>query len=198
MEYVLGESIRALFWLSLINVQIYGFGVLGVTYSPWGQSLWIQTRQISMDFLSLEYKSFWRNLRHGSRVWDFRLPKEPQIEKNRSLSNILGSYLDSSLNSYLHMSYILLCKTLFPDVKKLFTRVKKRTFYAERQVIITIIIEIKTLNLWLTARKGATPVNLTSATDWQMAAWRDNVISILLRQVNNVDFLKQIRYFSIK
>ena len=31
--------------------------------------------------------------------------------------------------------------------------------------------------------KGATPVNQTSTTDWQMAARRDNVISITLRQV---------------
>ena len=28
---------------------------------------------------------------------------------------------------------------------------------------------LKNLNLWLTAPKGATPVNQTSATDWQMA-----------------------------
>ena len=32
----------------------------------------------------------------------------------------------------------------------------------------------------------------------QMAERRDNVISITLRQLNNVDFLNQIRYFSIK
>jgi len=30
------------------------------------------------------------------------------------------------------------------------------------------IFKIK-LNLWLTAPKGTTPVNYTSATDWQMA-----------------------------
>ena len=39
------------------------------------------------------------------------------------------------------------------------------------------------LNLWLTAPKGPTPVNQTSATDGQMAARWDNVISIMLRQV---------------
>ena len=39
------------------------------------------------------------------------------------------------------------------------------------------------LNLWLKAPKGATPVNKTSATDWQMAARRNNVIGIMLRQV---------------
>ena len=44
------------------------------------------------------------------------------------------------------------------------------------------ILKIK-LNLWLTAPKGAKPVNQTPATDWQMAARRDNVISITLRQV---------------
>ena len=38
-------------------------------------------------------------------------------------------------------------------------------------------------NLWLTAPKGATPVNWTSATDWQMVVRRDNVISITLSQV---------------
>ena len=36
-----------------------------------------------------------------------------------------------------------------------------------------------TLNLWL----KATPVNYTSATDWQMETRRDSVISITLRQV---------------
>ena len=39
------------------------------------------------------------------------------------------------------------------------------------------------LNLWLTAPKGATPVNQTSATDWQITVRRDNVISTTLRQV---------------
>ena len=38
-------------------------------------------------------------------------------------------------------------------------------------------------NLWLTAPKGATPVNYTSATDWQIAVGQDNVISIMLHQV---------------
>ena len=46
-----------------------------------------------------------------------------------------------------------------------------------------IIIKLKKNNLWLTAPKKVTPVNWTSATDWQMAARRDNVISITLRQV---------------
>ena len=65
----------------------------------------------------------------------------------------------------------------------------KILYHSEIQVIksiivyiISIIIKIK-LNLWLTAPKGATPVNETSATDWQMAAQRDNVISITLCQV---------------
>ena len=31
------------------------------------------------------------------------------------------------------------------------------------------VVKLKTLNLWLTATKGATPVKHTSATDWQMA-----------------------------
>ena len=39
------------------------------------------------------------------------------------------------------------------------------------------------INLWLSAPEGATPVNWTSATDWQMAVLQDNVISIKLRQV---------------
>ena len=38
--------------------------------------------------------------------------------------------------------------------------------------MLNIVIK---LNLWLTAPKGATPVNQTSATDWQMTARRDNV-----------------------
>ena len=42
---------------------------------------------------------------------------------------------------------------------------------------------IKKLNLLFTAPKGATPINYTSATDWQMAVQQDNVISITLHQV---------------
>ena len=45
------------------------------------------------------------------------------------------------------------------------------------------------LNLWLTAPKGATPVNQTSATNWQMAVGRDNVISITLRQDNKMSLI---------
>ena len=37
--------------------------------------------------------------------------------------------------------------------------------------------------MWITAPKGATPVNYTSATDWQKAVRRGNVSSIMLRQV---------------
>ena len=58
--------------------------------------------------------------------------------------------------------------------------------------------DIKKLDLWLIAPKGATPVNQISATDWQIAVQRDNVISITLRQSNNVDSLNQVRYFLIK
>ena len=50
----------------------------------------------------------------------------------------------------------------------------------------------------LTAPKGATPVKETSTTDWQIAVRRDNVISTMLRQVYNIGFLNQIRYFPIK
>ena len=42
-----------------------------------------------------------------------------------------------------------------------------------------MIIKLK-LNLWLTAPKEATH---TPATDWQITVRRDNVISIMLRQV---------------
>ena len=45
-----------------------------------------------------------------------------------------------------------------------------------------VYLELK-LNLWLTALKGAKPVNKTSETDWQMTARRDNVISITHCQV---------------
>ena len=41
----------------------------------------------------------------------------------------------------------------------------------------------KKLNMRLTAPKGATSVNYTSETNWQMAVQRDNVISITLHQV---------------
>ena len=37
--------------------------------------------------------------------------------------------------------------------------------------------------MWLTAPEGATPVNETSETDWQITVRWDNVISITLRQV---------------
>ena len=43
------------------------------------------------------------------------------------------------------------------------------------------IIKIE-INLWLTAPMGATPVNYTSANDWQMAVGRDNMTSIKLSQ----------------
>ena len=43
-----------------------------------------------------------------------------------------------------------------------------------------VLYDIK-INLWLTAPKGATPVKKTSATDWQMAVRRINVIIITLR-----------------
>ena len=36
--------------------------------------------------------------------------------------------------------------------------------------------------MWLTAPKGATPVNYTSAADWHVAVGWDNVIRITLRQ----------------
>ena len=39
------------------------------------------------------------------------------------------------------------------------------------------------ISLWLTAPKGATAVIYTCATDGQVAARRDNVIIITLRQV---------------
>ena len=39
------------------------------------------------------------------------------------------------------------------------------------------------LNLWLTAPKGATSVDHTSETDWQMAVGRDGVTTITLRQL---------------
>ena len=39
------------------------------------------------------------------------------------------------------------------------------------------------VNMWLTAAKGATPVNYTSATDWHMELRRNNVISNTLYQV---------------
>ena len=53
----------------------------------------------------------------------------------------------------------------------------------KKLVKLTILKLKKKINLWLTAPKRATPVNYTSATDWQMAARRDNVICITLRQV---------------
>ena len=38
------------------------------------------------------------------------------------------------------------------------------------------------LNLWLTTPRISTQVKETSATDWQMAARRDNLISITLHK----------------
>ena len=45
----------------------------------------------------------------------------------------------------------------------------------------------------LTVPKGATPVNQTSATDWQMAARWDVIIITL--QVHNTIFLATCNYF---
>ena len=39
---------------------------------------------------------------------------------------------------------------------------------------------------------------LDSATDWWMAAWQDNVISICFVKHINLDSLNQTSYFSIK
>ena len=39
--------------------------------------------------------------------------------------------------------------------------------------------------MWLAAPEGGTPVNLTSASDWQIAERRDNVISITLQSSQN-------------
>ena len=46
-----------------------------------------------------------------------------------------------------------------------------------------IYIQLIKSNLCFTAPKGAIPVNLTSAADWQMAVRRGNVISITPRKV---------------
>ena len=55
------------------------------------------------------------------------------------------------------------------------------------EAVVVVVLKIK-WNLWLTAPKVATPVNWTSATDWQMAARRDNVISITLCFVTDLIF----------
>ena len=64
------------------------------------------------------------------------------------------------------------------------TPVKNNYKYCYREFsvyqFLTLLLK---LNLWLAAFKGATPVNYISATDWQIALRRDNVISITLRQV---------------
>ena len=60
----------------------------------------------------------------------------------------------------------------------------------EKIIIIIIII-----NLWLTAPKGATVVNYTSVTDWQMAARGIMLLAICSVKSNNGDLLNQIRYF---
>ena len=56
--------------------------------------------------------------------------------------------------------------------------------YIKSFKIINTVLLIK-LNLWLTAPEGATQVNQTSATDWQMAARRDNVIIPYYNNNNN-------------
>ena len=62
----------------------------------------------------------------------------------------------------------------FPEVQEK----KKKILFRQHQFIQHI-----KKNLWLTGAKGATPVKKTSVTDWQMSARRDNVISIMFRQV---------------
>ena len=48
---------------------------------------------------------------------------------------------------------------------------------------VELTLNLKKLNLWFTAPKGATPVTWAQATDWQMTVRRDDVISITLRRV---------------
>ena len=51
--------------------------------------------------------------------------------------------------------------------------------------------------MWLTAPKGATSVNQTSATDWQMADWNMFLALHPFKSID-VEFLNQICYFLIK
>jgi hypothetical protein len=60
------------------------------------------------------------------------------------------------------------------------------------------LIPIKQLKSVAYSSQGSHVGQLISATDWQMAARRENVVSITLRQVQYINFLNQIRYFSIK
>ena len=53
---------------------------------------------------------------------------------------------------------------------------------------------IKKLNLWPTAPKGATPVNFTSATDWQIAVRRDDNNN---NNNNNKDKIKKLKIKSV-
>ena len=50
-------------------------------------------------------------------------------------------------------------------------------------VVYSVLTKIRELNLQLTPLKGATSVNQTSSTDWQMDAWLYNVINIMIREV---------------
>ena len=75
------------------------------------------------------------------------------------------------------------CETILPanvDISELELSLKFRGLVWPLRVVVKIN---KKLNLWFTVPKGATPVNQTSAADWQMPVRWDNVISIMLRQV---------------
>ena len=54
------------------------------------------------------------------------------------------------------------------------------------------------IKLLFTAPKATISVNKISATNWQMAARKDNMIKLRSIKFINVDILNQIRYFSIK
>ena len=103
-------------------------------------------------------------------------------------------YIDIFINHYLfyRLLRILILKCDQINWRK---EVKiQKTIYRLRETLIII------KSVAYTAPKGTLRVNQTSATDWQMEVRRNNVIILVLRSVksNNVDFLNQILYFSIK
>ena len=57
---------------------------------------------------------------------------------------------------------------------------------------------INTIESVAYSSQGTIPVNYASVTDWQMAVRWNNAISKCSFKSINVDFLNQIRYFTIK
>ena len=105
------------------------------------------------------------------------------------ISRLIGFIVTISSGFYIASKLVsLICNyelTLIKIINGVCLRPRGRS---ENFIKARFIIKLKKLNLWLTAPRGTTSVNQTSATDWQMAVRRDNVIALRSVKSNIVDF----------